>query len=315
MTVSIAEYLGIRTDQDVFDITPVVFGNGTVDFCPFAYGKECSKTKIKNQPVCSVRKMVNGESKLWIVCEDRLCCTDKNRRLVDYQKYILASIAQKCFKKPFLRDQVMVKREEGITVLAGIAGRNYKADFIMTIENGRHSYPGPDKFILEMQGGGETSQTGMITEHLKSWKSMVSPTNAFLRQPIQGPGTIETNAWRRQQEQFIVKGNVAMNTWKGYGIVFCIGSLLYEYLDSKITFSRLPNLTNSNWTLAVLPMVEIPVQNNQYKGFIPLTVDAQRGLFTNYLTFVQAIINQGEPSPNAFRGEFLRLDDTLINLP
>lgn len=124
--------------------------------------------------------------------------------------------------------------------------------------------------------------------------------------------TLETNAWRRQQEQFIVKGNIAMKTWKGYGIAFCVGSILFDYLMDKLSSANLPDLREYNWTLALLGISEDEDQPI-VPGPIPLKVDESRMLFTNYQTFVQALINQGEPSLQAFRGEFVNLhNDTIV---
>lgn len=50
-------------------------------------------------------------------------------------------------------------------------------------------------------------------------------------------------------------------------------------------------------------------------GPIPITVDESRMLFTNYQTFVQALINQGEPSLSAFRGRFVNLNNEEVIIP
>ena len=126
--------------------------------------------------------------------------------------------------------------------------------------------------------------------------------------------TLETNAWRRQQEQFIVKGNIALQTWKGYGMAFCMGTLLYDYLNSKIHFNTLPDLHTHNWTLALIGIKEDTSQP-VVPGPIPLVVDESRLLFTNYQTFVHALINQGMPTPEAFTGDFVDLNNTPCNIP
>ena len=134
--------------------------------------------------------------------------------------------------------------------------------------------------------------------------------NYVLRQPTQA-STLETNAWRRQQEQFIVKGNIAMKTWKGYGMAFCVGTLLYDYLMKKIADANLPDLRKYNWTLALLTFKE-DTSKTPEKGPIPLIIDEKRMLFTNYQTFVQALINQGEPTLDAFAGNFLTLNNEPV---
>jgi hypothetical protein len=110
-----------------------------------------------------------------------------------------------------------------------------------------------------------------------------------------------------------VKGNIAMKTWKGYGIAFCVGTLLYDYLMEKLASANLPNLKNYNWTLAIITFKEDLSKPKEF-GPIPLIVDESRLLYTNYQTFVQALINQGEPSLDAFRGQFLTLNDQYVDI-
>lgn len=99
-----------------------------------------------------------------------------------------------------------------------------------------------------------------------------------------------------------------MKTWKGYGIAFCVGRILYDYLMNKLTSANLPNLREHNWTLALLGISE-DITAPVAAGPIPLKVDDDRMLFTNYQTFVQALINQGEPSRPAFRGRYINLNN------
>lgn len=303
MGVSVAEYLGQRTDIDNIAISPTAGQEN----CPFM-NHPCPKIGKGYEPVCSVRKP-NGT--LWITCEDRLCSTKKNSPLGEYQKEMLVNIASVIFQRNVQRQEVCVKREVRMQVYEG---NNYNADYIISLASGRNSLSGPDRLVLEMQGGGETSGTGRISEHVANWKNNPRRTNAMLRSDVPKTGTIETNAWRRQQEQFIVKGNIAMKTWKGLGIAFCVGAPLFDYLMNKLKHANLPDLRNYNWTLALIGISENKSIGN-VPGPIPLQVDNERLLFTNYQTFVQALINQGDPSPNAFTGEFVNLDGENVNIP
>lgn len=303
MGVTVAEYLGQRTDVDTPVIQPVT-GEAT---CPFSSGNTCKKLKSHNPPVCSVRK---ADGTMWIVCSDRLCNTKKDIPLCEHQRQILLRIAQRIFNPDVTADNVCVKREERLNV---VEGTKYNADYIISLASGRSDYSGPDRLILEMQGGGETTNTGKITTLISQWSSDEHRTNAQLRSETEA-STLETNAWRRQQEQFIVKGNIAMKTWKGYGIAFCVGTVLYDYLMNKLASANLPDLREYNWTLAIMAIKEdetAPVE----PGPIPITVDESRMLFTNYQTFVQALINQGEPSLDAFRGQFVNLNNELVIIP
>lgn len=303
MGVSVAEYFGQRTDVN----TPVIEPITTPAYCPFTSGNVCKKLKSGNAPVCSVRK---PDGTLWIVCSERLCATKKDIPLCSHQQRILHKIAQHLYSPTVTYEEVCVKREEQLNV---VEGTKYNADYIISLASGRSEFSGPDRMVLEMQGGGETTNTGKITALINEWAANPARTNAQLRQATQA-STLETNAWRQQQEQFIVKGNVAMKTWKGYGIAFCVGTLLFDYLKDKLASANLPDLKEYNWTLAILGIKEdttAPIT----PGPVPITVDETRMLFTNYQTFVQALINQGEPSLNAFKGEFINLNNDPVNIP
>lgn len=302
MPVSVAEYLGQRTDVDD-EIIPVE--DRTRVPCPYM-NSHCSKVIKGLKPVCSVRK---SDGTVWITCEHRLCATS-NHSLTPYQSGQLLTIARTVYSPAVAPENVCVRREVKLSVNEDT---DYKADYMMTLRSGKSPYPGPDRFVLEMQGGGETSQTGRITNHIKMWEELPNRTNEYLRTPV-AAGTIETNAWRRQQEQFIVKGNIAMKTWKGYGIVFCVGAPLFDYLMSKIADANLPDLREYNWNLALLGFSEDNAQVIS-AGPIPYELDDSRLLFTNYQTFVQALINQGEPTLDAFSGEFLSLNGETVLVP
>lgn len=313
MGVSVAEYLGMRTDLEAPVIKPVDIptkeeqNSSNLALCPFADRHVCKKIKGGNEPICSVRK---EDGTLWINCSDRLCATKKDRPLSQYQASILYQIGKHIFSPSVTLADICIKREVPLKV---IEGTNYKADYIMTLANGRSPYSGPDRLIIEMQGGGETSNTGDLTRQVKKWKENPHRTNSQLA-ALTRASTLETNAWRRQQEQFIVKGNIAMKTWKGYGIAFCVGTLLFDYLKEKLKDANLPDLRKYNWTLALIAFKEV-TNGDKHQGAIPLVVDDSRLLYTNYQTFVQALINQGSPSLDAFRGEFINLQNHVINIP
>lgn len=318
MGVSVAEYLGQRTDIDYPRISPITIppkSNSKVNWtdqnpcplCPFSSGNTCKKLKSGHEPICSVRKQ---DGTLWINCSERLCSTKKNFPLCDYQQDILLQVGKYIFDPSVTKDDICVKREERLSV---IEGTNYNADYIMTLRSGLSPYSGPDRLVVEMQGGGETTNTGTLTHLVQYWKKMHLPTNKSLSDESEA-STLETNAWRRQQEQFIVKGNIAMKTWKGYGIAFCVGTLLFDYLKNKLADASLPDLHDYNWTLALITFKEDKALPPK-PGPIPLIVDDSRLLYTNYQTFVQALINQGKPSLDAFRGDFINLNNNSIYIP
>ena len=309
MAVTIAEYLGQRTDLDTPPIKPVSLG-ATVP-CPFMDG-HCSKLTKKLQPVCSVRKR-SGE--LWIVCEHRLCATPKTKKigskrvkadLTDHQIDILWKIANTVYRGKFVKDDIVVNREVPIPI-AG-TDQSYKADYIM-----RNNALGAkvDEILLEMQGGGETSNTKQISNHVLDWSKNPLRSNEMLREQLNKANSIETNAWRRQQEQFLVKGNIVNQT--GGKIVFAVGSLIYNYLIPRVAHGTLRDLRSHNWTLCLLGIKE-DVTKPKVAGPIPLEVDNDRLLFTNYSTFVRTLTDQGGPEPTIFTGEFLSLSKKTITI-
>jgi hypothetical protein len=293
MGISVAEYYGQRVDVPQ-PISPVT--SGATVLCPFM-NQHCHKVKNKNKPICSVRK---NDGNLFIVCENRLCATKKSIPLHNHQRDILYSVAKEIFQSSILKRNVLVKREFAMPV----SGRSvYKADFVMVSDEDTSVYKGPSQVVLEMQGGGETSQTGNMTRHVSIWENDQNRTNAQLAQEIQGMGTIETNAWRRQQEQFIVKGNISVQTMRGSGMAFCVGSTIWDYLHRKVEEGGIKDLKGYNWTLALLGFSE-DTSNPPTHGPIPLIVDPERTLYTNYHTFVRALTDQGPPCAGLFEGEF-----------
>lgn len=309
MPVSVAEYLGVRTDTSM-QVAPLLnLSTKPKVPCPFR-NHHCLKTAKGQQPVCSVRD-TSGE--LWIVCEHRLCATTpKVGPVNEHQKKILRLVAQTVYGAGISDDEILIKREEQIPITAT---SDYKADFIMWRSNPRSGTPfgGDRACIVEMQGGGETAGTEKLTAHLKSWASHANPTNQLLIQPANAVPLV-TNAWRRQQEQFIVKGSVAMLT--GAGMVFCVGSLLYDYLIQRLTTVNLQDLKSNSWNLALVAFVEDTngVAPSCAPNSIQFKIDASRTLHTNYFSFVQALTNQGAPQPQVFLGNFQTLNGQQVLL-
>lgn len=306
MTVTVAEYLGVRTDIGV-PIIPVKVTARPKIPCPFR-DAHCDKAARGNKPVCSVRDVDSQE--LWIVCSHRLCATSpKNAPLNEHQKSILHTVAQTIFTPDIDRQDVLVKRETSIPITAE---SDYSADYVMWRNNPNlASLTAPDRpVILEMQGGGETTATGELTRHIDQWEKLNNPTAAILAQPVKKTAPLVTNAWRRQQEQFLVKGNVAMMT--GGRMVFCIGSMIERYLMPRLRETiQFRDLRDSNWTLALLTFVEDPAETCRPEcapHSLALKIDMGRSLFTNYGSFVQAITNQGSPCNSLFAAPYITLE-------
>jgi hypothetical protein len=301
MTVFVAEYLGIKTEQDKIIIPKILNLKDKPKNiqCPFRFGN-CDKVQKGYHPVCAIK---NSANILWITCEHRLCCTTKtqvnigtaervtNPPLVKHQKNILQQIAKEVYGDNVDFNDIGIKREASVPVKGG---SSYHADFIMADTKNSSGI----NFILEMQGGGETTNTGKISRHLDTWATKNS-NNKFLRQPISGAGTLVTNAWRRQQEQFLVKGDVAIKA--GGRIVFAVGSLIYEYLYSRLNNPDFRSNKSLGWDLALLGFSEFDNSDSQSLAF---KINKEKTLYTTYNFFVKALTNQGEISPNFFKGEY-----------
>ncbi|PHM29076.1 hypothetical protein [Xenorhabdus innexi] len=305
MAVSVAEYLGQRTDVDE-NIVPVPPETNVQ--CPFM-DRTCDKVSKGLAPICSVRKT---DGSIWITCEHRLCSSrriNKNKKpigLVLHQQTILLEIAKFIYNNDNLKeDEIGIKREVKIPLPE--SGNSYHADYVMRNFSSKNKV---DEILLEMQGGGETSNTGNISTNIDIWSKQDNPTNSVLASIVKA-STLETNAWRRQQEQFLVKGNVVDQT--GGKIVFAVGLPLYEYLYKRIKNANLRDLRRHNWTLCLLPIEE----NNSLdkkSGPVPLRINKEKAIFTNYSTFVRFLTDQGSPCPEIFEGEFTLLNNEKLTV-
>ena len=313
MAVSVAEYLGIDVENGG-QIFPAIGGKNTKAPCPFRQG-ECDKLSKGNKPVCSVR---DSSGTIWIVCQHRLCATaPKDSPLTDYQMDVLLAIGKTIWVDDAQKEDIAFKREAPVRT----KGRSdSRADYVMVptphlLARNKNDSIGP--VVLEMQGGGETSNTGALTRMVEKWENEpnchLNLATLIAKDPT--VGTIEANAWRRQQEQFLYKGNVAVNSFGR--LVFAVGSKLYDYLMKNLAATSMQDLRNANWTLALLGVSEdrskAPGSFGTGKS-VHLKIDESRLLFTSYQKFVQALTNQGGSDPQLFNGDFTLLDGTSITI-
>lgn len=319
MAISVTEYLGKRTDIDNPSIEVQSDHN---NICPFN-GKVCEKIIKDNKPVCSIRNFGRkrnispaeyGEHPIWIVCENRLCSTrikaaDGSLVLTELQKNVLRQVANTVFSGPVDDSKLYIRSEVSVQVNEN-RRQDMHADFVMAYYP-EGEYEGKKRLIVELQGGGETSNTGIMTEAVDNWEKNPSPTNAVLRSLISGVGTLQTNAWRRQQEQALVKSNVAQKTPNVDGFVLCMGDALFNYLEEKLKLSQLNCDAGEDWQVAVVTFKE-DTDSPIVEGPIPLVVNRVIRIST-YSRFVSAITDQGKSTPSAFTGEFISLaDETRI---
>lgn len=318
MAVKVAEYLGHNTEVPGATVTPVLDAQP----CPFMNGELCKKiTNDKKPPLCSVRKTARGQDGvLWITCSKRLCASQHSISLSQYQSDMLFAIGKILFGDGISKSDVLIKSEEQIAFLESTA-KPYRADFTMQLKNPvKSSIRGHNRFIVEMQGGGETSNTGKLTAQIATWSSLQNRTNTDLTSPVKNVGTLETNAWRRQQEQLLVKGSSAKATGE-CGMALCIGQALYDYITKKIGAAKLLLSKNNPpqvaWSLAVIPIIEVSKTDPEgicVGDSISLKPDKANTLYMDYNSFVNLLVAQGGDSGGAFKGNCLDLNGTLVQL-
>lgn len=298
MAVIVAEYLGKRTDSTVqIEPIPIPFQHPVPD-CPFNKlpCKKMNKETEANFPICSLRR--NGE--LYIVCEHRLVSTsgEQDLPLSPYQAKMLLTLAKEVFYANIALDQVLYKSEVRMKSKS-------KADYMLSVTPDVLKTYGPRRLIVEMQGGGETSNTGTMTRHLEKWSTLEKPTNRFLSSPLPHVGLIQTNAWRRLQEQIFAKASVA--ALSGYGFVACIGTILFDSVTRKIDgLYDIQVSRDEQWDVAIITYCE-DKEGQMIGETIPLRIDQSRTIYTTYEKLVAKLVSRGLPDLEAFEGTWRKL--------
>lgn len=311
MSQFIAEYLGVAVKAG--NRLPLVDSRTKpVVQCPFREGA-CAKAKKGQVPVCSLRD--SNSSELWIVCEHRLCATSpKNTLLSPYQIEMLELVVGTLLPRRNEGGMLVVQREARVR---RVPGRNQsgdsKADFLAIVVDSDTSKPfeGSPRFIIEMQGGGETANTQKMTKLVRKWERRGNPDPGGLLTEAADSNPIETNAWRRQQEQFLIKGSVI--TRSSGKMVFAMGARLYDKVMGNLTSPPRPIGVGGGWTLALLGFVESASGVGTTKS-LRLAIDPNRMLFTDYGGFVRSLTDQGSYDPELFKGKFVSLANTPVKL-
>ena len=316
MAVSIAEYLGQRTDANQ-NIVPHDFlepdQRAYSPLCPFN-GHPCAKmSKRRNPkpPVCSLRK-TSGQ--FYIVCEHRLISTTTGK-ITSYQQQMLLQAAKVLFGDHVEPQDVGFKTE--VRVQSNANSRNAgKADFVIAVLDDNQHTIGPRRFITEVQGGGETSETGSITSHLSNWSKLREPNNAFLRETTKA-GTIETNAWRRFQEQLLSKGKTATKTNSDFGFAALIGETIFDYVARMLPEIRSldRNPENDKWDTALIVYSEVATYA-ETRPLVPidLKIDKNKSTFLLLDELLNMMIKRGRSDTAAFSGEYTALTGDIVRL-
>ncbi len=310
MPLSIAEYLGYRTDVKSPNIIPSELGGSIVPTCPFS-GDSCIKLQNSNpsHPICSVR----FNSQVFIVCSNRLIPAQA-QALSPSHTAALASIANALFPG-------VNAKNIGFRRQIGVAG--LYLDYVLTVNPSMKFSQGPSRVILEIQGGGETSNTGTITRYVNDWINQNNPTNEFLCQELNAkflkthlntnkigsPGIIPNNAWKRQLDQIIKKSVIAKQFSGGFALV--MGDLLFKYVRKSIPIQK---SYFSQWEVALIGVSE-DTTNAPVSGSIPIT-HVSESTFMTYAEFMTALQDFSIPSNTSdpFAGKYTTLSNSSFTI-
>ncbi|WP_287130239.1 hypothetical protein [Candidatus Cyanaurora vandensis] len=174
----------------------------------------------------------------------------------------------------------------------------------------------PSRVILEIQGGGETSNTGTITRYVNDWTHQSTPNNSFLSQQLSTqylrrhlgiqkvnvPGIIPNNVWKRQLEQILKKALLSLQFSGAFALV--TGDVLHAYIRRSIPAGG-PYFPG--WEVALIGMSEVLSTSS---GAIPIT-HVSSTLFMTFADFVAALQNLTLPPglPDPFRGNYTTLSN------
>ena len=213
-----------------------------------------------------------------------------------YQQSRLLEISQVVFEDG-IEPQDVEYRYEVTTKL------RQRADFILRDKrNG-------DACILEIQGGGETSSTKILSDHVTKWENGEAvglddfPIRVTRSGRLATPGLIPANAWRRLQEQIIVKGGICVSSNKKF--VAAIGKTIYLRLLEKLPLIDTMKRSKSGaWNCAFIPY-EIS------KGeAIDFYIDLDNILYLDLKELVTSLIEYGVRDDELFTSGMIPLEES-----
>ncbi len=273
MPVSIAEYLGQRTDVDFPEIKPVSPETAANAICPFT-SIACSKVSGRKRypPVCSVR----DQGKIFPVCPDRLL-PSRMRIVSPASAELLTEIGKILFPEAMpteigYRKGVGIRTEQGEGDL-----KTVHVDY--SIVSRAKQGPSPSRVLVDIQGGGETSNTGGLSRLVKNWQDSDPPYNSILRSSVGQVGTIPNNAWKRRLEQLMRKSLLARQSGGAYCLA--MGEVLYDYVINQL---RVEGSYRPGYELVFVEITEVgPVTAG------PVQFQANRATYLKFDEFMQAL--------------------------
>ena len=288
MAVKIIEFLGINAHE--LNPSDSRLAN---KLCPYM-GKTCKKIDRygEQKPMCVVES--TGGVPL-IVCEHRLLSTDMQNP-TPYQRSRLLEISKVIFEDG-IEPQDLEYRYEVTTRL------RQRADFILRDKrNG-------DACILEIQGGGETSSTRILTDHVTRWENGENvrlddfPFRVTKTGKKATPGLIPANAWRRLQEQLIVKGGICVSSDKKF--VAAMGKTIYLHFLQKLPLlETMKRQKRSSWNCAFIPY---EIRKNE---IIDFHIDIDNVLYLDLKELVNRLIEYGVRDEELFATDMIPLEES-----
>ena len=287
MAVKIIEFLGINAHELNFSDSRLAN-----KFCPYI-GKTCKKIDRygEQKPMCVVES--TGGVPL-IVCEHRLLSTNMQNP-TSYQRSRLLEIAKVVFEDG-IEAQDIEYRYEVTTRL------RQRADFILRDKrNG-------DACILEIQGGGETSSTRILTDHVTRWENGENvrlddfPFRVTRTGKRATPGLIPANAWRRLQEQLLVKGGICVSSEKKF--VAAMGKTIYLHFLGKLPLvESMKRQKRGSWNCAFIPY---DIRKGETIDFY---LDRENVLYLDLKELVNTLIEYGVRDEELFSTEMISLEE------
>lgn len=287
MAVKIVEFLGMNAHSlSASDY------QAAEKLCPYI-GTMCKKInrELEQKPMCVVES--RGGVPL-IVCEHRLLSTVMHNP-TSYQRARLFEISQIIFDEGIESKDIEYKYEVTTRL-------RQRADFVLRDKrNG-------DACILEIQGGGETSSTRILTDHVTKWENgenlrlddfLVRVTKSG---KMTAPGLIPANAWRRLQEQIIVKGGICVSSEKKF--VAAMGKTIYLHLLGKLpTIESMKQQKSGSWNCAFIPY-EISKSEQ-----IDFNLDKDNVLYLDLKELVTKLIEYGVRDDELFAADMIPLEE------
>jgi hypothetical protein len=265
----------------------------TKKFCPYI-GQTCKKInrELEQKPMYTVES--SGGVPL-IVCEHRLLST-MMQNPTSYQRSRLLEIAKVVFEDDIEPHNVEYKYEVTTKL-------RQRANFILRDKrNG-------DACILEIQGGGETSSTKILSDHVTKWENGedVGLDNFPVRVTKSGrlatPGLIPANAWRRLQEQIIVKGGICVSSDKKF--VAAIGNTIYLRLLEKLPLvETMKRLKSGFWNCAFIPY---QISKGEVIDFY---IDVDNILYLDLKELITSLIEYGVRDDELFNTGMIPLEES-----